>query len=99
MPRRRLGIFALIATALAGTTCSSSSTPSSPIVLSSDTMTVTIGAPRFSLEVKNAKGEVVLSTIDDTGLYRPLTTLHRSVDMESHLIEGWDYQVATDGEP
>lgn len=67
-----------------------------PIVLHNDTLTVTIGAPRFSLEVKNAAGVVLLTTIDEKGSYIPFAGAHRKVDYESHVLEGWDYQKATD---
>lgn len=73
--------------------------PPKPIVLQTDTMTVTIGAPRFSVEIKNADGAVVLSSIDAGGNYTPLSAAHRSVDYTAHVLEGWDYQAATDGVP
>ena len=75
------------------------SQPSDPIVLHSDTMTVTIGAPSFSLEVKDASGKVVLSTIQGAGAYSPLSVAHREVAYEAHVLEGWDYQLATDETP
>jgi hypothetical protein len=66
-----------------------------PVVLQTPDMTVTIGAPAFKIEVKNAKGAVVLSS--DSAL--ALGATHRAVTFKSHIIEGWDYQISTDAPP
>lgn len=90
----------LVVTSALGGSCTDDPPPApDPFVLETDTMTVSIGSPRFSLEVKNAKGDVLLSTIDDEGSYQPFTALHRSVAFQAHVIEGWDYQIPTDGAP
>ena len=93
---RALGSSALLL--LVGS-CGTSSPPSPrPIVLQTDAVTVTIGAPRFSLIVKDKGGRVILSTIDD-GAYLPFSAAHRTVAYRSHVLEGWDYQSPTDGKP
>lgn len=68
-----------------------------PIVLTTPQMTVTIGSPAFSLEVKNARGVVVLRSAQSTNsTYAPIGVTHRSIQFRSHIIEGWDYQTPGD---
>jgi alpha-glucosidase (family GH31 glycosyl hydrolase) len=88
---KRIAFLALVVA------CSSSNPkPPAPIVLSTPEMTVTIGSPQFSIEVKNAKGDVILRSSTLGGNYAALGATHRAIDFRSHLIEGWDYQTATD---
>lgn len=91
----------VVTASVVGGSCTTDDPPPAPdpFVLQTDTMTVSVGSPRFSLEVKNAAGDVILSTLDDTGTYQSFTALHRSVAFQSHVIEGWDYQIPTDGKP
>ncbi len=84
---------------LFGSCVKEASQKSHPIVLTTDAMTVTIGSPRFSIEIKNSEGAVILSSIDDKGNYTPLSAAHRAVEYTPHVLEGWDYQSATDGKP
>ena len=56
-------------------------------------MTVRVDMRPFSLTVKNAKGDVLLSTVTSPGgAYAGLGATHRSVVFRGHVIEGWDYQ-------
>jgi alpha-glucosidase len=67
-----------------------------PIVLQTSTMTVTVGAPQFSLQVQTPGGQTLLSSYSGTSLYAPFSATHRAVQLQRHIIEGWDYQLPTD---
>jgi len=67
-----------------------------PIVLQTPTMTVTIGAPQFSLQVKSPGGQTLLASYAGADEYTPFSATHRAIQLRPHIIEGWDYQVPTD---
>ena len=67
--------------------------PTEPITLANEAMTVRVDMRPFALTVKNAKGDVLLSTVKSpSGAYAGLGATHRSVVFRGHFIEGWDYQ-------
>lgn len=67
--------------------------PTLPITLANAAMTVRVDMRPFALTVKNAKGDVLLSTVKTpSGAYAGFGATHRSVVFRGHFIEGWDYQ-------
>jgi alpha-glucosidase (family GH31 glycosyl hydrolase) len=57
----------------------------------------------FGIQIRNAAGRVVLDSLEggalpsnDVGTYRGLGSTHRAVVFGNRILEGWDYQTATD---
>jgi alpha-glucosidase (family GH31 glycosyl hydrolase) len=94
--KRIASIAAIVAAA--GSCSSKTAEIPPPIVLTTPAMTVTIGSPGFTLEVKNARGEVVLRSFTNgtNAAYSSISVTHRTVQFRTHIIEGWDYQTAGD---
>ncbi len=67
-----------------------------PIVLQTPAMTVTLGSPSFSIQVQTPAGQILLSSYAGTNDYAALSATHRAVELAPHIVEGWDYQRATD---
>jgi sulfoquinovosidase len=70
--------------------------PLQPIVLQTATMTVTVGAPQFSILVQSPSGQTLLSSATGTDEYAAFSATHRAVVFEPHVIQGWDYELPTD---
>lgn len=92
------GIAAVVA--LVPSACSS--TPEEPAAapafdFGTKEISVHVGTDPFALIVKNAKGDVMLQSLDGDDKYASLGATHRTVVFKTHLVEGWDYQRQTDG--